>query len=84
MTTRNRRTPEQIDQFSKDVKKAVGRAKAGKKFPEIKAQLAENLGVDPSALSDAHIRKALTDLIDAGALVSEGNTRSCVYTVNAG
>lgn len=81
---RNRRTPEQIEQFTKEVKRAVGRAKAGKKFGEIKAALAESLGVDSSSLNDAHIRTALGELVAAGALTSEGNTRSCVYTANAG
>lgn len=84
METRNRRTPDQIAQFTKDVKKAVGRGAAGKKFTEIKAKLAENLGVDAGSLIDAHVRKALVDLCTAGDLTSAGATRSCTYSANAG
>ena len=80
MTTRIRRTPEQITAFNKAVKKAVGRAAAGKKYADIKAKLAANLGADIDSINDAHLRRALSQLVDEGTLASEGNTRATVYT----
>lgn len=73
--TRIRRSPEQLAAFNKNVKKAVGKAKAGKKFREIKAALAEQIGT----VNDVQLRKALNDLIESGDLTFTGKTQATTY-----
>lgn len=74
--TRIRRSPEQLAAYNKIVKKAVGKAKAGKKFPAISESLAELTG---EPVNPAQLRTALNALIESGDLTFEGKTRACTY-----
>lgn len=77
-TTRVRRSPEQIEDLQKAVKKAVGRKKDGKKSKDILIELAA-AGVDAKG---PDVQKAIKALCENGTLVNVGGkTRSAAYAL---